>query len=113
MGERLLAMEMTRRYCLNCNQYVNAGRDYRNIHGNRNLGTFVLGRMRKERCPKCNGTDFADVAPPRPEAPPTRETVIREVVLIPCGYCESLMPSIDILSPLRCKTQGLDEQKYA
>lgn len=96
---------MTRKYCLNCKQYVNAIRDYRNIYGKKNLGTFVFGHLRPERCPICKGADFSDVAPPDTPVTPIKETVIRqetvirEVVLIPCEYCKSLMPQTAVFCP--------------
>jgi RNA polymerase subunit RPABC4/transcription elongation factor Spt4 len=95
--------DMTRKYCLNCKQYVNATRDYRNIYGKKNLGTFMLGHLRAERCPICKGTDFSDVAPPETPVTPVTSiketTVIREVVLIPCVYCRSLMPQTAVFCP--------------
>lgn len=85
---------------------MNATRNYRNMYGKKNLGTFVLGHMRAERCPICNGTDFADVAPPETPVAPVKETVVREketvikeVVLIPCPYCKSLMPQTAVFCP--------------
>jgi RNA polymerase subunit RPABC4/transcription elongation factor Spt4 len=78
---------------------VNAVRNYSNIYGKKNLGTFVFGRLRPERCPICNGTDFSDIAPPETAVAPVKETVIKEVVLIPCAYCKSLMPQTAVFCP--------------
>jgi len=61
----------------------------------------MFGHLRPERCPICKGADFSDVAPPETVVTPiTKETtVIKEVVLIQCQYCKSLMPQTALFCP--------------
>jgi len=89
---------MKQKYCLNCKQYVTPERNYRNIYGKQNLGTFLLGKLKPERCPICRSSNFAEVAP-ETDVVQTKETVIKEVVLIPCAYCKSLMPQTPVFCP--------------
>jgi RNA polymerase subunit RPABC4/transcription elongation factor Spt4 len=89
------------KYCLNCKQYVKPIRNYKNIRGRQGIGTYMLGKLKPERCPKCMDTNFSKVAPaPEPiQVRETKEVITREVVMIPCQYCKSLMPQTSLFCP--------------
>ncbi len=85
-------------YCLNCKQYVKPIRNYKNIRGRQGIGTFVLGKLKPKRCPICLDSNFSKVAPvPEPiQVKETKEIITKEVVMIPCKYCKSLMPQTSL-----------------
>ena len=86
------------KYCLSCKQYVKPIRSYKNIRGKQSIETFLLGKCKPKRCPICLGTNLSESAP-APEPIQVKETVIKEVVLIPCKYCGGLMPQTSTFCP--------------
>jgi len=86
---------MKQKYCLNCKQYVKPVKAHK-IHG----GIVKIPiRFGEEKCPICNGSNFSETAP-APEPVQVKETtVIKEVVMIPCAYCKSLMPQTSTFCP--------------
>jgi RNA polymerase subunit RPABC4/transcription elongation factor Spt4 len=55
----------------------------------------------KEVCPLCKDSNFSKVAPaPEPiQIKETKEVITKEVVMIPCQYCKSLMPQMSLFCP--------------
>jgi hypothetical protein len=90
------------KYCANCKQYVKPIRNYKNIYGRQGIGTFLLGKLRPERCPICHSTNLLRInikEEPTPEPIQVKETIIKEVVMIPCDHCKQLMPQISLFCP--------------